>query len=182
MAQLIDLGDPELENFAAFSTLLAKRLDGVAPEAVDLTGLALKGFDIKAREPAAPTGFDEPEDDDLTLTPMGAGGSPMPGGMPLYLREVIERLNSLFGEAAPIRGHAAFVNQIAAIAREDKVVMAQVEKADMDLTLKGNLPGAVQKAVVRAMTSNNALATLLLKSDRHVGPRVNTSRSVANSV
>ncbi len=90
----------------------------------------------------------------------------MPGGMPLYLREIIERLNSLFGEAAPIRDQAAFVNQIAAIAREDKVVMAQVEKADKDLALKGNLPGAVQKAVVRAMTSNNALATLLLKSDR----------------
>lgn len=166
IAQLIDLGDPELENFAAFSKLLAKRLDGVAPEAVDLTGLALTGFDIKAREPAAPKGSDEPEDDDLTLPPMGAGGSPMPGGMPLYLREIIERLNSLFGEAAPIRDQAAFVNQIAAIAREDKVVMAQVEKADKDLALKGNLPGAVQKAVVRAMTSNNALATLLLKSDR----------------
>ena len=90
----------------------------------------------------------------------------MPGVLPLYLREIIERLNSLFGEAAPILDPAAFVNQIAAIAREDRVCMAQVGKADKDLALKGNLPGAVQKAVLRAMTSNNALATLLLKSDR----------------
>jgi type I restriction enzyme R subunit len=41
IAQLIDLGDPELENFSAFSKLLAKRLDGVASESVDLTGLVL---------------------------------------------------------------------------------------------------------------------------------------------
>jgi type I restriction enzyme R subunit len=31
--------------------------------------------------------------------------------------------------------------------------------------LRGNLPGAVQKAVVRAMTSNRDLAKLVLKED-----------------
>lgn len=164
IAQLIDLGDPELENFSAFAKLLAKRLNGITPEAVDLTGLTLTGFDIKEREIDAPGGEDE--SNDLVLTPVGAGGSPLPGGMPVYLREIIERLNGLFGEAAPIRDQAAFVNQLVAITREDKIVMAQVEKADKELALKGNLPGAVQKAVVRAMTSNNALATLLLKADR----------------
>lgn len=35
-----------------------------------------------------------------------------------------------------------------------------------DQALKGNLPGAVQQAVVRAMRSNTSLATLLLKEDR----------------
>jgi type I restriction enzyme R subunit len=69
-------------------------------------------------------------------------------------------------EAAPIKDQASFVNQIAAIARENNVVLAQIDKNTKDQALKGNLPGAVQGAVVRAMTSNNALASLLLKSDK----------------
>ncbi len=47
VAQLIDFGDPELENFAAFAKLLQKRLSGETPENVDLKGLVLTGFDIK---------------------------------------------------------------------------------------------------------------------------------------
>ncbi|WP_188127683.1 hypothetical protein, partial [Ruegeria intermedia] len=45
-------------------------------------------------------------------------------------------------------------------------VRAQIDKNTKEQALKGNLPGAVQGAVVRAMTSNNALASLLLKSDK----------------
>ena len=90
----------------------------------------------------------------------------MPGATPIYLLELIERLNGIFGEAAPIKDQASFVNQIAAIARENGTVRAQVEENSKDQALKGNLPGAVQSAVVRAMTSNNALASLLLKQDK----------------
>src|SRR5690606_18916940 len=69
VAQLIELGDPGLEGFAAFAKLLSKRLDGIAPEAIDLQGLLLTGFDIKAREDNQAES-DEPE----VLRPMGAGG------------------------------------------------------------------------------------------------------------
>ena len=45
--------------------------------------------------------------------------------------------------------------------------MAQVENSQSrELALKGNLPGAVQQGVVRALTSHQKLATLLLKSDK----------------
>jgi type I restriction enzyme R subunit len=165
IAQLIDLGDPNLENYAAFAKLLAKRLDGIAPENVDLSGLALKGYDIKARETTTTGGGDD-EEDDIVLHPVGAGGSPAPGGMPVYLKELIEKLNKLFGEAAPLKDQAQFVNHVVSITRENKLVMAQVDKADKDLAMKGSLPGAVQQAVVRAMKSNNSLASLLLKEDR----------------
>ncbi|MFB9570695.1 type I restriction endonuclease subunit R, partial [Saccharopolyspora hordei] len=50
IAQLVDLGDPELENFAAFSKPLANRLDGVPPGEVDLQGITLTGYDIKPRD------------------------------------------------------------------------------------------------------------------------------------
>lgn len=164
IAQLIDLGDPDLENYAAFAKLLSKRLNGIAPEAVDLKGLVLTGYEIKDGED---TGVAGPGDDkDTTLKPVSAGGTSLGGGMPVYLQELIEKLNSLFGQAAPLRDQAHFVNQIASIARENAVVMAQVQNNPKQQALKGNLPGAVQGAVVRAMSSSSALATLLLKADK----------------
>jgi hypothetical protein len=43
------------------------------------------------------------------------------------LFEVIDRLNRLFGDVTPLKDQATFVNHIVAIARENDVVMAQVE-------------------------------------------------------
>jgi type I restriction enzyme R subunit len=161
VAQLIDFCDPELENFAAFAKLLQKRLAGETPERVDLKGLVLTGFDIKGKE-------DAHREDDKTpvLKPIGPGGGGGAGDTPHFLTEIIDKLNHLFGEATPLRDQAAFVNQIASIARENDVVMAQVESNTRDQAMKGNLPGAVQQGVVRALTSHQKLATLVLKSDR----------------
>jgi type I restriction enzyme R subunit len=38
------MSDSDLENFAGFARLLAKRLKGISPEQIDLSGLVLKGF------------------------------------------------------------------------------------------------------------------------------------------
>lgn len=161
LAQLIDFGDPGLENFAAFAKLLGKRLHGVTPDNVDLKGLVLSGFDIKERG-GSEGGDDEPP----PLKPLGPGGGGRPDDTPGYLKEIIDRLNRLFGETTPLRDQAVFVNHIAAIARESDVVMAQIENNTREQALKGNLPGAVQQGVVRALTSHQKLATLVLKADR----------------
>ncbi len=160
IAQLIDFGDPELENFAAFAKLLGKRLDGVPADRVDLKGLVLSGFDIKTRTEG--TG-DDPEKP--KLKPIGPGGSGK-ADEPNYLKEIIDRLNRLFGDATPLRDQATFVNHIASIAKESDVVMAQVENNSREQALKGNLPGAVQQGVVRALSSHQKLATQVLKADR----------------
>ncbi len=162
IAQLLDLGDPSMENFAAFTKLLANRLNGVPPEHVDLRGISLTGYDIKKNDDQGNNG----DDPDPNLKPTGPGGSNAPGKLPVYLQELIERLNGIFGEAAPIKDQASFVNQIVSITRENSIVRAQVEENSKDQALKGSLPGAVQGAVVRAMSSNNALATHLLKEDK----------------
>ena len=167
IAQLVDLGDPDLETFASFAKLLANRLDGVPSNQIDLHGIALTGYQIAEREPGG--GKSEPEAP--LLKPIkGGGGGGRPGALPIYIQELIERLNSLFGKATPIEDQVAFVNQVAAIARENPVVMAQIEKNTKDQAMKGNLPGAVQAAVVRAISSHNALATLLLSKDRQALP------------
>ncbi len=160
IAQIIDFGDPELENFTAFARLLTKRLRGVTPDNVDLDGILLTGFEIKSTEPAKKSGTEPPK-----LKPIGPGGE-VRDDQPDYLMEIINRLNRLFGEATPLRDQAMFVNHIAAIAKENDVVVAQVENNSRDQALRGNLPGAVQQGVVRALTSHQKLATLMLKSDR----------------
>lgn len=169
IAQLIDLGDPELENYAAFTKLLAKRLDGIPPEAVDLKGLALTGYDIKPRDGSTTDEVKEPP----ALQPIGPGGSKRPGGVPIYLQEIIEKLNSLFGEATPLMDRAIFANQTLSILNDNEIVMAQIKNNTKDQVLKGHLPGAVASAVVRAMASHSDMAKLLLKDqqtmDSYVG-------------
>lgn len=160
IAQLVEFNEPELENFAAFAKLLQKRLMGLPPEDIDLKGLVLTGFDIKQKPDEGADDGEKP-----VLKPIGPGGQIKGGPGADYLKEIIDRLNRLFGEATPLKDQAVFVNHIASIAKESDVVMAQIENNTMDQALKGNLPGAVQQAVVRAMTSHSKLSTLMLKSD-----------------
>jgi len=166
IAQIIDLGDPDLENFAAFAKLLSKRLDGVPPDQIDVSGLILTGYDITAIITThLPTG--EPKPEEAVLKPVGAGG----GGQatpPEYLRNIITRLNSLFGEATALADQAALVNQVADIVGEDGTTMAQIAQNSKEDALRGNLPGTVEGAVARALTSHQALAELLLQQDRQI--------------
>lgn len=163
IAQTIDLGDASLEAFASFARLLSKRLDGVPPDQVDVSALVLTGFDLKAKDRPGPD--DTPTDEELVLKPIGPGG----GGqapMPVYLRQVIARLNAIFGEATPLVDQVAMVNQVVDIAREDPHTMAQVANNPRDIALNGNIKGTVQAAVVRAMLSHQAQAEHLLKQDQ----------------
>lgn len=163
VAQIKDMGDPELEAFASFARLLSKRLDGVPPEQVDVSALVLTGFDIKAKERPDPG---EPADEGkLILQPIGPGG----GGqapLPVYLREIIARLNAITGETTPLTDRVAFVNQLADITREDPHTMAQVANNPREVALRGNIGGTVQAAVVRAMQSHQTLAEHVLQQDR----------------
>jgi type I restriction enzyme R subunit len=163
IAQTIDLGDPSLEAFASFARLLSKRLDGVPLDQVDVSALVLTGFDIKTKDMP---GTDEDQNPDATiLKPIGPGGGGQ-AGAPVYLKQVIARLNSIFGEATPLADQVAMVNQVADIAREDANTMAQVANNPRDVAMNGNIKGTVQAAVVRAMLSHQSQAEHLLKQDQ----------------
>lgn len=163
VSQLIVFNDPELENFAAFAKLLSKRLDGVPPDQVDISALVLKGFDITAKDKPGPDA--PPDEPDLILKPLGPGGGTQVG-TPVYLRELIERLNALFGEVAPLADQATLVNQLVEIVSQNAHAVAQIENNDKEVALKGHLKGAVEGGVARAMTSHTALARHILKSDK----------------
>lgn len=168
IAQTIELGDASLEAFASFARLLSKRLNGVPPEQIDVSALVLTGFDLKPKD--RPDTDEPPSEDDLVLPPIGPGG----GGqapIPVYLRQVIARLNSIFGEATPLTDQVALVNQIVDITREDAHTMAQVANNSREDALKGNITGTVQAAVVRAYQSHQTLADHLLSRDQQaLGP------------
>lgn len=163
IAQTIDLADPELEGFASFAKLLSKRLDGVPPEQVDVSALVLTGFDLKPKD--RPGTDEEPDEDALVLKPVGPGGGGQ-AAVPVYLRQVIARLNAICGEATPLTDRVAFVNHLADITREDENTMAQIANNPRDVAMNGNIKGVVQAAVVRAMQSHQELAELLLRQDQ----------------
>jgi type I restriction enzyme R subunit len=163
IAQTIDFADPSLEGYASFARLLAKRLDGVPADQIDLSGLVLTGFDLKAKDA---TGRGQPDNEHAhILEPIGPGGG---GQAPVavYLKQIIARLNAIFGEATPLADQVAMVNQVADIAREDANTMAQVANNPRDVAMNGNIKGTVQAAVVRAMLSHQAQAEHLLKQDQ----------------
>lgn len=66
---------------------------------------------------------EQPNEDAPVLKPAGPGG----GGqapMPVYLKQIMARPNSIFGETTPLTDRVAMVNQVADIAREDANTMA----------------------------------------------------------
>ena len=163
IAQTIDLGDAGLEAFASFARLLAKRLNGVPPEQVDVSALILTGFDIKPED--MPDTNETPKEEAVILKPVGPGGGGQPE-LPVYLRQLIARLNSIFGEATPLTDKVAFVNHVADIVREDRNTMAQVNNNPRDIAMRGSIKGTVQSAVVRAFNSHGDQATHVMKHDQ----------------
>ena len=128
-------------------------------ENVDLKGLVLSGYSITKRDnPAEPAESYAP-----LLRPIGSGNMAKDPDPKRYLREILERLNHLFGEATPIQDRATFVNHVVKITREDDVVMAQLENNTREQAMKGNLRSAIEKGVVRVMRSHQVLATQVLR-------------------
>jgi type I restriction enzyme R subunit len=165
VAQLIDFGDPELENFAAFSKLVSKRLHGVPAKEVDISGLVLTGYGIFKRKIKGQE--DEPSDPTPPpLTPI----TPVPSSdkQPTklkYLKEVIELISAAFGDLSTKEEQVVYINHLATILRKNDVVMAQIKNNSEDVALKGNLPSAVKTAIIQALSSHQVLSALLLKTD-----------------
>ncbi|MCK8482949.1 hypothetical protein MUY21_02770 [Aliiroseovarius sp. S2029] len=74
------------------------------------------------------------------MKPVGGGAHPPRGAAPVYIQEIIARLNSIFGQATPSEEQISFVNQNAAIASNNEVVMAQVENNSNEQALKEKHP------------------------------------------
>jgi type I restriction enzyme R subunit len=169
VTQLIEFGDPELENFAGFARLLAKRLDGVPPESVDVSGLTLTAFAIHEEEIV--TGDDDEDENTLRPTDGGSPGEP-DGETKARLSELISAMNETFGEMTTPREQAAFVNAMAETIEKNPHVTAQVKNNPQDQAMQGDMPDAVREAILRVVTDQSqrqeafqSMGELLLSRD-----------------
>jgi type I restriction enzyme R subunit len=172
IAQLIELGDAELENFAAFAKLLARRLEGVPLEQVDLTGIVLSHYEIKRRDNDA-IGEAQP------LYGIGTGGDEPRDREKEFLSEIIERLNNIFGDVSDTENQQHFTNHIVGITNAKSGVKEQIEKNTKEQALNGDLPDEVNRAIVTAMTSHGDLARVLLKDPQSMASFVSLIYDIA---
>ncbi|NOR70614.1 MAG: DEAD/DEAH box helicase, partial [Methylomarinum sp.] len=164
IAQLISFDDPDLENFAAFSQLLAKRLKGVSPEDVDLTGLMISGYSIQALKQ------DETEEQAAEkLKPLVPNDSPANDREKQFLSEIIAKLNELLGDTGTESGQKHFAVQIANDVTNNELVSEQINKNTKEQSKNGDLPKAVTQSVIQAMTSHKDIANVLLKDKQVMG-------------
>ncbi|RXZ42210.1 type I restriction endonuclease subunit R [Crenobacter cavernae] len=168
IAQLMELGYPELEALSGFARLLAKKLAGVSPEDVDLAGLQMTHF--KLYETGAmdhPLGTPVAREDAPTLRPLtGAGTREPKDKLRNFLSELVERLNELFGDGISDENKLGFaVMQVGQTLRANERVMRQIEHNDKALAVQGELKTAAIKAILAARNGNQAMADQLLSGD-----------------
>ena len=168
IAQLVELGDADLENFAAFAKLFSKRLKGVSPDQIDLTGLVLAGSPLlRALKP----GIEEPEPE--PLKPIGPETPDPSDREKEFIRDIIKHMNDLFGDVSDDTGQRHFTAQVAKTVKDNPRVREQVEKNSKEQALQGDLPDAVKKATHDAMKSHNDLARVLLKDTQNMDAFLN---------
>lgn len=164
ISQLIDFGDPELEAFAGYARLLRNRLKGINPEEIDLKGLQMTHFGIKAK--GTLDGVAEDDGDYKTLRPAtGVGTGEGRDRERAFLSELIEKLNDLFGEEITEDDKVMFAVHISEKLRSNDTVMAQVQNNTREQALKADLPEAATDAIVEAMASHGKMATRLLSDE-----------------
>jgi type I restriction enzyme R subunit len=134
IAQLIELGDAELENFASFAKLYSKRLKGISPEQIDLSGLILANYQIRCAEEV------KEEGEKYTLQPIGPNESEPSDREKELISQIIARMNELFGDISDDLGQRHFTSQIVGIAKQHERVTEQVENNTKEQALQGDLP------------------------------------------
>lgn len=160
MSQLIEFGDPELENFAAFAHLLSRRLKGVTPENIDLSALVLEKFKIKDNKDPLPEAVNQ------VLEPIRPNYNDPTDREQAFLADIIRRLNELFGDVGDEPGRQNFTNGTITRVSQNPIVVEQVEKHEKSIALKGDLPQAVKQAVVQALLKEGDIARTLLKDQQ----------------
>lgn len=163
VAQLVEFGDAVMEAFAAYARLLRKRLKGITPEQVDLSGLQLTHFRIYGNEPTE-TGWSSGEPDALDPN-TGSGGRDPRDRERAYLAQLIRKLNDAFDKEISDQDKVAFAVHVSEKVRDNATVMAQVRNNPMEQAMRADLPAAVTKAIVDALGSHQNMARRLLSDE-----------------
>lgn len=160
ISQLVSLGDADLEVFASYCQFLAKRLEAVPRENVDISGILLTGYSILTNGGAAP----EDDSADVPLKPISNGKGSQEGELPVFLHEVVEKLNTLFGDLVPQETQLNFVNGLANEIRKDPEVMLQVQHNTPDAAKIGRLAAIMPQRILGLLGDYQKLVTYLVQN------------------
>ena len=162
VAQVVPLGDAELEKLARFVRLFRKRLASVPVERIDLAGLQMTHWTLKEGDRIG-EGLGEGDADAPTLDPVKAAIAPGKDRARERLSEIIRALNDLFGEGVGEGDTLKRVTNMMAVsemARRDDTVRKQLDAGNTDEQVMrgGDLTKAVEGAVFDLMADGNDAA------------------------
>lgn len=132
IAQLIDLNDPDLENFSAFAKLLSQRLAKDGHDDIDLSGIMLTHYKLEK------LGGD-PEGKADELAPTTAGDKDATDREKEFISQIMSRLNSLFGDTNEEGGARKFLDVLFEAVMSDESVLDQISNNTKDQALKGDI-------------------------------------------
>ena len=170
ISQLVSLGDADLEVFASYCQFLAKRLEAVPQEDVDISGILLTGYSILTNGVVSP-GVPAPDGTAagdavavVPLKPISNGKGSQEGELPVFLHEIVEKLNSLFGDLVPQETQLNFVNGLANELRKDPEVMLQVQHNTPDAAKVGRLAAVMPQQILGLLGDYQKLVTYLVQN------------------
>jgi len=158
VAQLVELSDAELENFAAFSKLLSRRLEGVSPENVDLSGIVLTHYAIKKVE-GDPEGTAEP------VRPITGGGGEPVDREKEFLTQLIKRKNEIFGDVSDEDTIDNLIEGASTSLFKDEKVAEQVDKNTKEQALQGDLLKVLTTKLFELRNDYKSLTDVVFKDE-----------------
>ena len=155
ITQIVDLEEPDLEVFYGFAKLLFHRLQGNSLDEIDTKVLVLSDYKINKLD------IDNPNDDndnETVLRPMRVGGKGKTGKKE-SLKEIVVKINEIFGPEADKTESSRAINAIADYVAADDITRTQIRNSTNSkeaVISEGRLENIIKMAAMAI--KNNDLA------------------------
>ena len=166
ISQIINLNDPDLEVFYGFAKLLLNRIKGTPLEDIDVRCLVLTDFRINSLDMQDGGKSGEENVEPAVLRPMGAGKKGK-AGEKKSLKEIISKINEIWGDEIDVATGARTLNAIVDIVNTDDVSRIQIcnsTNSRESVIAEGRLEGIIKTAAATLKQNDfSELADKILK-------------------
>lgn len=166
MSQLVDYDDEELEKLSLYAHHLRPLLheDKEFIE-IDLSGIEMTHYRL-SKQSTRSLKLDEDADEDYRLTGITSIGEGRFKDQELeFLSVIIAKLNEIFAGEFTDNDMINYATTIADKVRENQTVMDQLKNNSPDQAMLGDLPGAIESAVINSMDIHSNFANQLLEDE-----------------
>jgi type I restriction enzyme R subunit len=165
LSQIFDYGNTAIEKRAIFFKRLLPLLEfGREREGIDLSKVVLTHHNLKnlGKRPMLLNEGEAP-----TLQPItGAGSGSVREGKEVYLTEIIEQLNQLFGADTTDQDQLVYVNQVirGKLLESDRLRQQALNNTKEQFANSPDLTSEIVNAIMSALDAHNSLSTQALNS------------------